>query len=324
MALTPFLSGAPATAGGEPITIAAPTNNVAFAYLFVAADKGYFAAEGLDPQIEPLDGATAIAGLIAGSLGYSASPASALSAIVKGAALKVIFFAQLRASEDLWSLDPGAKTFDDLKGQMIVIGARGGSEEMFLRAFLKARGLPVNFVGFRPMGVGPVKLAALKSGAERFAMLGRLEQGDLRRAGVLDKGHVVVDFSKEIDMPNGGLATSDREIALHRDRVKQVMRAIVKGTIFMREERAATIAIVAHRFPQVGRDEIGAAIDEALANAAPDGTISPATEARELAVRGDLIGAEPSAVPPVEKAFDFSMLRDAQQELKAAHWRPDR
>jgi NitT/TauT family transport system substrate-binding protein len=306
----------------EKITIAAPTNNVAFAYLFVALDKGYFTAEGIDPNVQAIDGATAISGLIAGSVAYSASPASALSAIVRGAPLKVIFFAQLRASEDLWSFDPDVKSFDDLKGRMIVIGARGGSEEMMLRALLKAHGLPENYWGFRTLGIGPMKLAALKSGAERIAMVGRLEQGDLRRAGVLDHGRVIVDFTKEVEMPNGGMATSDREIAQHRARAEGVMRAIAEGMMFMREERAETVDAVAKRFPQVTHDDIAAAIDEAVTNSAPDGTISTATAQRELAVRSELIGAPASAAPPIEKAFDFSIIRKADADLKAANWQP--
>jgi hypothetical protein len=46
--------------------------------------------------------------------------------------------------------------------------------------------------------------------------------------------------------------------------------------------------------------------------------------ARELAIRGELLGVPPDKIPSVEKVFDFSLVRAANREIEAANWRPTR
>lgn len=308
----------------EQIAIAAPVNNAAFAYLFIAIDKGYFAEEGLEANIQALDGQIATSALIAGSIAYTSSPASAIGAIMKGVPLKVVYYAARRASEELWSFDSSAKTFSDLKGKPIAVAGRGGSEEVFVRLLLKAENLPSDFVGFTALGVGPTRVAALASGSQRYAMVNLIERGQLKQLGVLDGGHIVVDFRKVADMPNGGMATSEIELKEHRDRAKRVMRALLKGLAFMRQERDATVEVLARRFPNLARADLALSLDDAIDNATADGTISNEAAARELAVRAELMSVPQANVAPIEQVFDFSLLREGERELKAANWRPVR
>jgi ABC-type nitrate/sulfonate/bicarbonate transport system substrate-binding protein len=308
----------------EQISIAAPITNPAFAYLFVAIDKGYFAEQGLDPNIQALDGQIATSALIGGGLDYSSSPASAIGAILKGARLKVIYYAARRASEELWSIDDSVRSFSDLRDKLIVVGGRGGSEEIFIRLLLKSERLPSDFVSYSALGVGPIKAAALASGSQQNAMLNMLERGQLQAMGILAKGHIVVDFRKVADMPNGGLATSDQEIAQHRERTIRVMRALLKGAAFMRRYQDATVDILAKRYSNLARGDLADSLADAVENATEDGTVSNETAERELAVRGELMGVASASVPSADQAFDFSLLRGAAEELKAAGWQPSK
>lgn len=318
------LGGAHAARAADEISIAAPITNPAFAYLFVAIDKGYFAEEGLAPSIQALDGQIATSALIGGGLNYSSSPASAIGAILKGAHVKVIYYAARRASEELWSIDDSAKSFSDLKGKLIVVGGRGGSEEIFIRLLLKSENLPSDFVSYSPLGVGPIKAAALASGSQQNAMLNMLERGQLQAMGILSKGHMVVDFRKVADMPNGGLATSDQEIAQHRERVIRVMRALLKGAAFMKRYQDATVDILTKRYSNLARADLADSLADAIENATQDGTVTDETAERELAVRGELMGVPLANIPSADKAFDFSLLREAAASLKAAGWQPSK
>jgi ABC-type nitrate/sulfonate/bicarbonate transport system substrate-binding protein len=306
----------------DQISIAAPVTNPAFAYLFVAVDKGYFAEEGLQPNIQALDGQIATSALIGGGLDYSSSPASAIGAILKGAHLKVVYYTARRASEELWSIDDSVKNLSDLKDQLIIVGGRGGSEEIFIRLLLKSENLPPDFVSYSALGVGPIKAAALASKSQRNAMLNMLERGQLQAMGVLSKAHMVVDFRKAADMPNGGLATSDLEITQHRERTIRVARALLKGAAFMKRYQDATVEILAKRYSNLARADLADSLADAVENATEDGTVSDQTAQRELAVRGELMGI--ANVPSTYTAFDFSLLREAAENLKAAGWQPSR
>src|ERR1700733_7315631 len=102
-------------AGAESFKISYAGTNANFAQYFAAEDKGYFKDEGLDLQLVQLGGGTATPALIAGDLTYSGSPSSAMSAILRGAPLKVILIGQSKPIYELWSFDPTVHRLEDLK-----------------------------------------------------------------------------------------------------------------------------------------------------------------------------------------------------------------
>jgi len=112
----------------------------------------------------------------------------------------------------------------------------------------------------------------------------------LQAMGILSKGHVVVDFRKGVDMPNGGLATSDQEITQHHERAIRVMCALLKGAAFMKQYQDVTVDILAKRYANLARTDLAASLSDAVENATEGGTVSDQVAQRELAVRGELMG----------------------------------
>src|SRR5262245_55666874 len=80
----------PAADAADKIKISVPADNAGFAPIFIADQKGYFRDEGLEVEIINAGGGVSTPALIAGDLQFSGSPASALSAIIKGGDLRVI------------------------------------------------------------------------------------------------------------------------------------------------------------------------------------------------------------------------------------------
>jgi ABC-type nitrate/sulfonate/bicarbonate transport system substrate-binding protein len=309
-------------ARAETVNISVPVFNATFGYLFVAVDKGYFAEEGIEPKIAGLSGGVATPALIGGSLDYSSSPGSAISAILRGAALKVVFVAQSHSTEKLWSFDPAVRTLDDLKGKIVAISSRGGTEELAIRMLLAARGLPTDFVGFTAMGVGAARVAALRSGQQLYATFGAVEEAELRQAGALANAHVLVDMTKAVELANGGIATSDAELGTHRDRTLKLLRAIWKGVLYTEKYQDSAVALLAKRFPDAARDSLARDVEEAAAAQNPEGAIGPDAARRELGVRAQLLGLPAGAVPPLDKVYDFSVIAEARRALE--DWRPRR
>src|SRR5579875_573660 len=97
----------------DKTTLSYVTWNADFGYIMAAIDKGYFAEEGLDVDLTSAGGGVAVPAMISGNLDFTGSGSSAISAILKGAKLKVVMVGQDRPGWQLWSAKPELKTLAD-------------------------------------------------------------------------------------------------------------------------------------------------------------------------------------------------------------------
>src|SRR6185437_7965520 len=98
--------------------------DTAYAMYHIAADKGYFAAEGLDVEVVVAGGGVATPALISGDAQFTGSPGAAIPAILKGAPIKLVLVTQGHPSYQLWASDPAIKTLADLKGKQVGVITR--------------------------------------------------------------------------------------------------------------------------------------------------------------------------------------------------------
>lgn len=308
----------------EEITLSVPSLASNVAQIAAAMDKGYFKEEGFDVTLTVVAGSAATAALISGSVPYSASPSSAVTAILKGADLKVILISHDRAPYTLRSLVPEIRTLEDIKGQPINITTRGGTQEIAVLMLLDKHKLPHNYVGFSPMGFGNARIAGLISGTQKIAVLSRSDAGQIQDAGKLAQGHLIADLNKELVLPTGGIATSSRELATNPNRARRFLRAVWKGTLFIRspEHKEEAIDILRRLLPKASRRTVAADFTEALEDLDENGE-TPFPEARkELSIRAEMLKIAPERMTPVEKVYDFTLIREVIAALKGEHWTP--
>jgi NitT/TauT family transport system substrate-binding protein len=301
----------------DDVTFAMPPD-ASFAYMYVAKDEGFFRDEGIDIKILWATGGVANAGLMGGTIQYSAAISTAETAIIRGAALKVIFVTERKLTHRLWSFDPAVTTLGALRGKIIAIGSRGDAEEFGTRIFLGAKNLPADYVGFTTLADGATRTAAIISGAQPFAVLTKLDEALLQHAGYLDKGTIIIDFEKEMDLPVGGIATSDAELEKHGDLTKRFLKATVTGMVYVQQHRPEAVAIAEKYFPNIPRESIALGVDDVVEAATADGTISAEAINRELAVRREVLGVPADKLPAPGKIYDFSWITAVNQELKSA------
>ena len=309
-------------ASAETVKVTIPNYGANFAPVMIAEDKGYFKAEGLDVQVIVSGGGTATAALISGDIQYSSSPASAMSAILKGAALKVTLVGQVRPNYQIWSFDPAVKTIEDLKGKSLAVISRGDSQEMSARLFFKSRGFANNDVGYNPMGPGAGRLASMTTGAQRYGVLLRPDIAQLKQMGMLEKGMMIADLTKLVEMQMSGIVTSAKEVTDHRDRSVKFTRAIRKGQAYMRGFPAESVEIVHKRVPNISPAAIRDDLDGSVEDQNVEGSMSLAAAGKEIALRGELLGLAPDKIMPAEKVYDFSVVAEADRTLKAEGWKP--
>ena len=304
------------------LTMAATSAN--YSPYFVAIEKGYFAKEGFDVEIVKAGGGTATPALMSGSIDASTSGSSAESAILKGAPLEIVFVPWDRPTYQIWSTRPDIKTVEDMKGKQVGIQTRGDTFEIAVRIVLKNRGMDPNSVGYTPLGYGGGRMAAIKSGSLPVVVLSQIDVSRPALAGALKKGHLLVDTFNEVKMPYTGIAVSDKAIASDRARVKRLVKACLKGLAYASAFRDETIAIIM-KYSKAPKEAATADYDSVVIKSrTKDGTIDEKTQQTEVELRASLVHLAADRIPPLKNVFDFSMAREANNELKAEGWKPTR
>jgi len=311
---------APPASAAEKITFTIPSFNMFEAPYLVAAQKGYFAEEGLDVEFLVANGGVATPALMSGSVTASASSASALAAIMKGAPLRIVLVQQDRAVFQLWSTRPDVHSLADLKGKQIGVETRGDSGEVATRIAFQAAGLGPDPVGFVPLGTANASSAV--SGVLPGFVLATTDISQLRSAGALEKAHVVMDYGKTVQLPINGMAVSEKLIVEQPDVLKKMLRAIVKGMRYTRAFKAQTIAILLKLAPASAAGALSVDYDQYTSSLTPRLEVSTDLIRADLDVRAILLAMPREGVPPIDAIYDFAPLRGAEADVNASRWKP--
>ena len=311
-----------APAGAESVKVSYPDLTGSLLFLFTAVDKGYYAAEGIEPDLVEAGGGVATPALISGDLSFSTSGSTAISAILKGARLKVLLVGQDRPDWQLWATKPDITRFEDLKGQQVGIISRGDTGEIALRYLLKIRKLPEDFIAFTPFGSSQsARLAIISSGSLPASLIHPADIDALKSVGGLKTAHLLIDTAEMVRSTFNGLATSDALIRSKPDLVLRFVRATMKGMAYVRQHREPSIA----RFVKDLKgtpDGAARSYDQLRPLMAETATIAPDAQATELALRGDMLHLAADKLPPPAAVFDFSFADKVSAQFKAEGWIP--
>lgn len=161
------------TVGNIPVLIFAP--------VMIALDKGYFAEQGLDVQLEPLAGGADMVALTANGdfdIGIGGTGPAFFNAIDRGIDLKIIAPLHFERPPQATPLVVSRERFEsgeltevsDLEGLNVAVNARGATE-YWLDQALRTDGLTIEDIELQTLGFSDIP-AALESGALDGAMLG--------------------------------------------------------------------------------------------------------------------------------------------------------
>jgi NitT/TauT family transport system substrate-binding protein len=304
----------------DKVKVSYPTMTSSYIFFFSAIAKGYYKEENLDLDVIEAAGGVATPALVSGDVQFSTSGSSAISAVMKGAKLKVLAVGEDRPSWQIWTTRPEIKTFADLKGLQVGILSRGDTGEVAIRYVLHKLNLPQDFVSYTPMGSAlGTRMAVVRSGSLPAAVLQPAEVETLRAGGGLANAHMIMDLAEEVRSTFNGLATSDDMIKNHADVVARFVRATRKGMIYARDNRDGAIDVFVKQM-KAQPDAAAKGYDELRKVMAQDGTISAEAQTNELALRADMLSMPATQIPPIAAVFDFSWLEKVNAELKA--WKP--
>jgi NitT/TauT family transport system substrate-binding protein len=293
--------------------------DTAYAMYLIAQDKGYFAAEGIDADIVQAGGGVATPAVISGDVQFTGSPGAAIPAILKGAPLKLVLVIQDHPSYQLWSGDPAIKTLQDLKGKQVGVITRGDSTEAATREVLIGAGVDPASVAFSAMSFPQGRASALLNGSLPAAAL---TFDDVALVEHSPKVHLLADISAEVRMVVGGAVTSDRMIATNRPLAVRFLKALLKGFRYGRANEEATIDILLKHFPNTARAHYETVYGRVLATMTKDGIVPDDLAQAAIDQNGEVLGIPKDKRRPLADFVDFSLAREANEELDREGWKP--
>ena len=321
LALVVFADAGAEAADRIKVTIAA--HDPSYAAYFVAIEKGYLAEERLEVEMIAAGGGAATPALMSGQVDFSTSSGSAVSAILKGAPLKVVMTMAVSLPFNLWATRPETRTLADLAGKPVGVQTRGDLFELALRAALLKNGLAPDSIIYSPLGIGTAqRLAIMQTGSMPAVILSILDEQVARAHGDMAQAHLLFDMRRDLEIPYNGLATGDALIAKNPELMRRFLRGVMKGVRYMKAFRAGTFRIVQKYNKDASPELLDRNLDEATGMVLESGTAPADLLASEIRLRRSMLGLPPDGGPDPAAVFDYSFVRQAVADLDRARWRP--
>ena len=273
----------------------------------VAMKKGFFRDEGLEVLKIQMQPQISVMALVAGDVDYSLSWGSSLRAVITGVPIKVIAGVAYRPLHVLMGRNE-IKSGKDLKGKRIGVDSFAGTMDYLSRVAVKHFGLdPDRDVKILISGPSPTRLAALQSGAIdatpidiAYAVKG--EEEGLKR---------IVNFADILELPISGVSVTEKKLASNRQQAKKVIRAILRGTRFMKENREATVQLMAE-FLTISRPQAAKAYDTSIGSFTEDGQIPERGLALNIQLTRERLKI--SQEIPINQVVDWSLVNELKAE----------
>ncbi len=305
-------------------------NAVSDGTLFIAQEKGYFKAEGIEAEFVAFDtGAKMVAPMGAGQLdvGGGAASAGLYNAVDRGIRIKIVAdkatnvkgapFQSFMVRKEL--VDKGqVKTLADLKGRKIAITGAGGSDASVLNEAMKSVGLKYSDVEKVYLGF-PQHAPAFQNGAIDGSITTEPTTTNIQRLGA-----AVVLTGNDAFYPNAQTATimfSGDFAEKRRDVAVKFIKA------YLRAARDFNDAMVNGKLQGPGGDELVAILAKytvikdvnvlrnmVMAGVNPNGAVNEESMRKDLAFFKE-IGDVTSAKVSVEQVVDQSFVAEAAKAL---------
>ena len=313
MPLYMFFSSAFCTAA-ERVMIATPSQGLFELPVVVAMRNGYFRTEGLEVQKIQIQPEIAVKALLAGEVDYVSAWGASVQAAMTGAPIKVVAAIVSRPMHVLISR-PEIRFGRDLKGKTLGVDSVGSRVDYLSRLAMRYLGLdPERDVKIIDTGESVLRIAALKDGsidatAVDVALAVKAEEAGMKR--LLHLGDI-------IDLPISGIAVTSVKLATHREQIKKVIQATLRGTRFIKQKKPETVRIIQSEL-RITPSQATKIYDSSIRFFADDGFVSERAVSLEVRLaKEELQLAKDSSLSQVA---DWSVLREIKlARSKIPYW----
>jgi ABC-type nitrate/sulfonate/bicarbonate transport system substrate-binding protein len=206
---------------------------------YIAMDKGFFKAEGLDASFVTLTGKALVTAGITGTVNFIPIPSGGSQAALSGAQIRYVVGESLR-SQWIIVTRPDIAKVQDLKDKTLGYGRPGSADydegaAVLSRAFKMDPGKDYKVISFPGE---PERIAALINGDIQGALLSVPSAPRVVGAGM----KILVRTGDYIQRAGGTLWTTKDYVDANPDTVKKFIRAIAKAVMYYRDNKAGSLA----------------------------------------------------------------------------------
>jgi ABC-type nitrate/sulfonate/bicarbonate transport system substrate-binding protein len=266
----------------------------------LAAHKGFFTEEGVDVeliQVNPRLGATAV---LNGDIDLTTTFGSTLRGILAGFPLKFVAVS-VRKSEHFLIARSEFKDLRELKGKRLAVSTLFGSDQRAAEEILRAKGFSPGHIKPVALGEAGVRAQALRSGVVEAAAVSSPFDLTLKAEGYrVFGGPQDIEFA----LPTSGLAVSTRQLQQNPQLVKRVARVMLKAHRLVFDNKKEVVPFML-RFLDQSQEVAERSYELLVASLSRNGEITD----QEWEILTE-------KKRPLEEVRDFTLLREARQELK--------
>ena len=201
--------------------------------LYVAQDKGYYAAENLDPSIiVGRGGSDSLQAVVTGSqdIVFGASVLSVIAAYAKGAPATIIANAGYGGADLFWYVkaDSPIKSFKDLNGKTFAYSTPGSMTHLAAQTLVRELGITPKLVSAGSLAATRTQMMTgqIDTAWGGFpAALKSVRSGEVRIIGTANDSPTIASMTTRVTAANSNWLAKNRGVAV------RAMRAIWKGQV---------------------------------------------------------------------------------------------
>jgi NitT/TauT family transport system substrate-binding protein len=293
---------APATAQLKKIRFSTTGISISELPFKVGQLKGFWREEGFDVETILIRGAVGMQALLGGSVDYTSASGSTIAAAVRGLPVKLVFISSSKPQFELMS-QPQIKSVQDLKGKIVGISSRGGSNDLMLQMILQKNGLaPNKDVTTIIVGAQEESVIALRTGRIAAALITPPRNFMLQRDGF---NRIAYSGDYMSTYANGGIGVTDEKIKTNAAEVLAFVRGTIKALQYSMKNRAEMIKIMPAYLGIKDSALIDQLYDLYLSRQSLDGSVDESWMRGAIEFTQKTLGGAAKETSP-SQVFDFS------------------
>ena len=299
----------------ERVNVTLPSKSFQFIVLPLAKERGYMKEEGIDLNTVVMSSTAGLQAVLAGEMDFTGSGSSALVAVTQGnAPLKTVLAVNDQVLQWL-IVRPQYSSLKDLKNKKVAVTGVAAVATFMFKKVAPKYGLDANKdVTFLALPPGQ-RLGALLSGTVDAGLLSSEE-----RFAAVDQGmKEILYLGKEVKNSWGTIATNDQFIKEKPKVMHGFMRALLKALRLVKHNREVAIDAMV-KFSELNRELASRTYDGMIGTFTMNGIVDEETQKNDLDIVREVLNVQREV--PIQRAYDFSFAKKADEELTKAGWRP--
>lgn len=226
---------------------------------YIAMDKGFYAAEGLEARFVSLQGKALVTAGLSSNIDFVPIPSGGAQAALSGAEIRYVVGESLKSQ---WVIiaKPDIKEVGDLKGKVMGYGRAGSADydegaTVLARFFKLQAGKDYKVISFQGEAE---RIAAIINGDVQGGLVSAPNAAKAKGAGL----KVLIRTGDYLPRAGGTIWTTKAYLEKNPETVKKFVRAIAKSVMYLRDNREGSIPTLREHLGIASDEEAGAIWDE--------------------------------------------------------------